>query len=370
MGRALTVVVLRTLLLLVLAASAALLYDYTGPLPAFCQAGEGCEAVRQSAYAYVAGIPQPLVGLLAHLVLFAITFLPYPKRRRFLFPIAAVGGLLGAGFLVVQAFFIGRFCWLCVTVDTAAIVIAVVAWLHRSYEKGTDGSLPRVAWASLAALSIVAPMIFATSRPDPPVPAAVARFWVPGKVNIVELSDFECPFCRILHPALKEAMEPFGDRVHFVRLSVPLHSHAHAKTAAKAYACARAQDKGEAMAHELFTAKDLSDDSCERLAKQVGVDEARFKKCFRGTEGQEAAERDAEKARQIGYKGLPTMWIGEKMIVGARNAEVLRAVIEDGGTAKSGPPQSALWGSLIAVFLLAGTFAVAWRPKVDPSNPA
>jgi len=367
MRRAFTLVAIRTLVLLILTASAALLYDYTRPLPAFCEAGAGCDAVRASSFAYILGIPQPALGLLAYMVVFGITLMGHEQRRKYLFPSAAVGGVLGVVFLLVQAFVIHRFCMLCVVVDVSAALTAVFSWLHRNAE-GHDGAVPRFGWSAFAALAVVVPLLFGAARPEPPVPAAVARFWLPGKVTIVEISDFECPYCRRLHPFLVEAMEPYGDKVHLVRLSAPLSSHPRAKIAAKAYACAVKLGRGDEMAHLLFASKDLSEQGCRSAAAEVGLDAAAFDACFGGSEGETLMMRDVELAKAITFRGLPTLWIGTQTLLGAHPTAELREVIDQqlaGGatTPKPSLPQSWMWAILGAAFLTLASISLVRKPR-------
>lgn len=367
MRRALTLAVLRTLVLVVLAASAALLYDYTQPLPAFCEAGAGCEAVRASSFAYILGIPQPAIGLLAYVVVFAATLTRHETRCKYLPPMAIIGGVLGIAFLIIQGGIIKQFCALCVVVDSCSIAVAVLAWVIRNAE-GHDGAVPRFVWASSAAIAIVVPLVFGASQPEPPAPPAVARFWVPGKVTIVEMSDFQCPFCRILHPALKQTIEAYGDRVKFVRLSVPLKSHPQARVAAKAYACAKLVGRGEEMAHELFEAKDLSEPSIRDASKRAGLDQAEFDSCFSGDRGQEAMMKDVQLAREITFKGLPTLWIGDRQVVGARSAEELSTLIDEQLAGGAQPvrqlPHGWMW-TLLGLVFVALVAATALRKPND-----
>ncbi len=361
MRRASPLAALRALLLLALSASAALLYDYTRPIPAFCEAGAGCDAVRSSSFAYVLGIPQPALGLFAYAFVFAVSLLPQPRRHRLLLPLASLGALLGIAFLAIQAFVIQRFCSLCVVVDVSSILIAGLAWAERR-GGSHDGAVPRAAWSLVAAMAVVVPLLLGAAQPKPPVPPAVARLWVPGKLTIVELSDFECPFCRILHPALKEAIEPYGDKVHLVRLSVPLRSHPRARVAAIAYACAKKLGHGEAMAHTLFEAKDLSEQGCRDAAAKVGLDPAAFDACFSGPDGEQAMLRDAETAREIQFKGLPTTFIGTRSLIGALDVDELREAIDaelQGKTsARPSVPQGWMWAFLSLAFTATALWSV------------
>ncbi len=377
MRRTYTLVAFRTLVLVALSASAALLYDYTRPLPAFCQSGGGCEAVRQSAFAHIFGVPQPVIGLLAFVVLLGGSFAAHPWRAKYLTAIATLGAVLALGFLAIQAFVVHAFCYLCVVVDSSTVLLAALAWLHRSAPEGNDGALSNTSWGMLALVSVLAPYLFAQMQPRPEVPAPVARMWEPGKLNIVELSDFECPFCRMLHGDLRKALEPYGDRVHLERLTVPLPMHQHARTAARAYVCARVQNMGEAMADRLFTASDLSEAGCRAIATQLasgGLDLAAFDKCFSGPDSETMVAHDVDIAKQITFKGLPTLWIGSQVLIGARSADDIRATIdaELGAARRPAPqvPQGWLWGGLLALFAVAAGYAAFAERAREPRRTA
>lgn len=377
MRRAYTLVAFRTLVLVALAASAALLYDYTRPLPAFCQSGGGCETVRQSQFAYVFGVPQPVIGLLAFVVLLVGSFQPHAWRAKYLTAIATLGGVLGLAFLAIQAFQLHAFCYLCVAVDSSAVLLAVLAWLHRTTRDNEEGALAPMGWGLLALAGVCAPYLFAQMQPRPDVPTAIAALWKPGRLNIVEMSDFECPFCRMLHGDMTEALKPYGDRVHFERITVPLPMHKNARIASRAYVCARVQGKTEAMADRLFNAKDLTEAGCRAIASDLasaGLDLAAFDKCFSGPQSESMVEADVAKAKQITYKGLPTTWIGTQVLIGRRSAGEIQATIdvELDGSRKAAPqvPQGWLWGALLVAFASAAGYAAFAKPNPKPAKPS
>ena len=81
------------------------------------------------------------------------------------------------------------------------------------------------------------------ARPQPD-PAAVYRVPiegdVPGKgsdnplVTIVEVSDFECPFCSRVNPTIAQILEEYGDDVRIVWFNNPLPFHQNAPAAHQA----------------------------------------------------------------------------------------------------------------------------------------
>jgi Protein-disulfide isomerase len=252
-------------------------------------------------------------------------------------------------------------------VDTSAILAATAAiayWFKG--DEGHDGALSQGGWGALGAVAVIAPLLFGKMQPDPEVKASVSRYWVPGKVNIVELSDFECPFCRIQHASLKTAMEPFGDKINFVRVTVPLGSHANARPASKAYVCARDLGKGEIMAHALFTTE-LSKESIDKMvadfASQQGVDLEKFKACISDPKTDACVSEEFSRARdQIGFKGLPTTWVGKKLFEGAAGPDSLKKAIESEIDGKGSlRPQASpvwLWSGLVGLFVAFGAWAL------------
>src|SRR6185436_1455724 len=94
-----------------------------------------------------------------------------------------------------------------------------------------------------------------------------------------EFADFQCPFCRKLHPLMTELLGEYEGRVNFVRLNMPLASHSQARGAARAYCCAEEQGKGPAMADALFQSETLSPEACEKLAESLGLSMPAFRTC-------------------------------------------------------------------------------------------
>src|SRR5690349_15112198 len=122
-------VLLRCAALLALGVSAALFVDYTTSEAAFCGAGYGCEAVRKSGLGYLVvreqGIPVPLLGIIGFCAMLTATLLPSPRwRKRLTIALALLGSVGGIVFIGIQAVKIGRFCVLCMIVDTSTLVAA------------------------------------------------------------------------------------------------------------------------------------------------------------------------------------------------------------------------------------------------------
>lgn len=317
--------VLRVATLVALAASAALLSDYVAGTPSFCSAVSGCGAVRASGIGNVSVggffVPLPAFGVAGFTLQLAASLRSWRATRL----VAAIGGAVGLCLLLLQALVIRRFCWLCVTTDLSAVVAALCAAAGTA---GEPRPLRGWAWAGLGALALAAPLLWPLIKPSPPVPASVLALYRAGKVNVVEFADFQCPACRRFSGILKAALEPYGDRVHFVRLNKPLSAHEFAAGAARAAICAEAQQKGEPMAEALFTTQDLSAEGIGRLVQSLGLDARVFEACVGDPATTARVERESSLLTPPEFEGLPTTYIGGKRLLGVQSLETVNDALE------------------------------------------
>lgn len=388
MRQSLWLALIRLASVVALAASTALLLDYTSPSAAFCGPGSGCEAVRRSGYGYYLlgeqPIPVPVFGLVGFGLLFAATFLRLPTRARVVPALGLGGGVVSLYLLWLQLTKVGQFCTLCVVVDVAALIAAVSGGLYAALAlraepraaEATPLELRNWAWLALAFVAVVAPLSWTRLRPAPPVPAEVLKLYVPGKINVVEFADFECPFCRLLHDRLKSIVASYPDRVHFVRLNMPLDRHTLARGAAYAWICAEQQGKGEAMADALFKALDLSPDANRRAAEKLGLNLEAFDRCVKAPETAARVDRESKILRDAGFKGLPTTYVGAHEIVGAQSEEVFRDAFEraargSGDRGVPGPAFVAILGVVLVALVWYGRagYTSTWEPE-QSKNPA
>jgi uncharacterized membrane protein/predicted DsbA family dithiol-disulfide isomerase len=311
-----------------LAASVASLIDYVGAAPAFC-AETGCATVRASAWAHPLGIPMPVIGVAFFAAMLALSVVTRPRRPRLRVALAATGAAGGAALIGLQAFVIGAWCKLCLVADTSALLAgaAVVC----------GAATVRLTWPrTLVAVPTAAAAVFALKllgHPAPPpippgTPAFVVTAQQPGVVTVVELVDFECPFCRALAPRLADALRAARVPVRVVRKMVPLPMHPHAMPAALAWCCAAAQGKGDAMADALFAAPpdELTPNGCEKIAARVGCDLDRYRRDLPAMAGKVAA--DMVDARAGGVRSLPTVFVGTQRLTGANHttADLVAAI--------------------------------------------
>lgn len=162
-------------------------------------------------------------------------------------------------------------------------------------------------------------------------------------VWVIEVSDFQCPFCRQWHDETYQKLRDEFVRTGKVRLAYinfPLAQHKHAWPAAEAAMCAGAQGKFWEMHDALFAnqakwealpSPTLIFDS---LARAAGVDVARWRQCLQSGKMKPWIQADHDRAQAAGAASTPSFMIGDKILVGAQPIENLRSAI-DSALAKS-----------------------------------
>lgn len=130
-----------------------------------------------------------------------------------------------------------------------------------------------------------------------------------AQVELVEFSDYECPFCRKQHAAVA-AFVAAHPNVGIVYRHFPLPIHPAAEGAARAAVCAEEQQRFRQMQDELFTTSDWQADSnWTREALRAGVpDISRFTSCLAAPGTTARIESDEAAAGKLGVRGTPT-WV-------------------------------------------------------------
>ncbi len=168
-----------------------------------------------------------------------------------------------------------------------------------------------------------------------------------ARVWIIEVSDFECPFCRQWHAEtypilLKEYITPGIVRMAYVNF--PLGQHPHALPAAEAAMCAAAQDKFWQMHDAIFDTQQkwvaTSDamPTYDSLAVSLGVNAPEWRECVRSQVMRRLISADRARGLSAGVGSTPTFFVGDEPIKGAAPMDAFRAAIararaKAGGTA-------------------------------------
>ena len=145
-----------------------------------------------------------------------------------------------------------------------------------------------------------------------------ARGPAQAAVTIVEFSDFECPFCRDVQPALKEVVEEYGEDVRLIFKHLPLEGHRNSLAAARAAYCAGEQDRFWQFQDAVFAAGSLSPPGVlERIAADIGLGMERFRACVSSEQSRAAVLKDIETARSLRIDSTPSFLVNGRLIKGA-----------------------------------------------------
>ena len=156
-------------------------------------------------------------------------------------------------------------------------------------------------------------------------------------VWVVEISDFQCPFCKTWHDSVyrvlrREFVTPGTIRLAYI--NYPLPNHENALPAAEAAMCAGAQGKFWEMHDGLFdtqhTWAPLPNAAAvlDSVARAAGVDVAAMRQCIgRGTM-RALIQADADRAQESGIQATPSFIIGGDILIrGAQPIETFRRAI-------------------------------------------
>lgn len=130
-------------------------------------------------------------------------------------------------------------------------------------------------------------------------------------VTLVEYGDFQCPYCGLAEPVIRQLLARFGAVLRFVFRHLPLVDvHENAQLAAEAAEAAHVQGRFWEMHDLLFAHQDaLGTDNLPRYAAELGLDTDRFSDDLRTRRHATRVTRDVDSADRSGVVGTPTFFI-------------------------------------------------------------
>jgi protein-disulfide isomerase len=156
-------------------------------------------------------------------------------------------------------------------------------------------------------------------------------------VWVIEVSDFQCPFCKQWHDETYAVLRDEFVRAGKVRLAYvnfPLAQHQYAWPAAEAAMCAGAQDKFWEMHDALFNTQSKWEvlpapaNFFDSLARAQGVDAGRWRQCVQSGKMKTWIQADHDRAQTAGASSTPSFIIGDRLLVGAQPISELRRAID------------------------------------------
>ena len=149
-------------------------------------------------------------------------------------------------------------------------------------------------------------------------------------IEIVEFSDFDCPYCQRATNTLARILDEYGDQIRFVYKDYPLPSHPNAFKAAEAGNCANDQGEFWPFHDRLFESQGSLDvASLKTYASELGLEAEAFAACLDSGRHASRVERDLEIGSGYGVSSTPTIFVNGRAVVGAMPYESFVEIIQE-----------------------------------------
>ncbi len=154
---------------------------------------------------------------------------------------------------------------------------------------------------------------------------------------VIEVSDFQCPFCKTWHDSTyrtlqREFVTPGTIRLAYI--NYPLPNHENAMPAAEVAMCAGTQGKFWQTHDRLFDTQErwahLPNAAAlfDSVARSAGVDVTAMRRCIDQGTIRALIQADADRAQESGVQATPSFIIGGDVLIrGAQPIEAFRRAI-------------------------------------------
>jgi protein-disulfide isomerase len=157
-------------------------------------------------------------------------------------------------------------------------------------------------------------------------------------VWLVEISDFQCPFCKQWHDQAFATIDREYVKTGKVRvayMNFPLtRIHPNAQAAAEAAMCAGVQNKFWELHESLFqTQPHWAELKAPRsvfdsLAKAAGVEPKRWSSCMDTHAMAKLIDADRDRSIKAGVESTPTFFVGDRAFAGAYPVDTFRVALD------------------------------------------
>jgi protein-disulfide isomerase len=139
-------------------------------------------------------------------------------------------------------------------------------------------------------------------------------------VTVVKAQDYACPFSAKAEPTMARLLAKYAGNLRVVYKD--LLTRPEESTLAAYAACAAAKQgrfaEMNAAIWERSFAKDSSEEMMLTLARDLGLDKARFVEDFHGQECKQGIADDMDALAKVGGRGTPTFYVNGRHMSGAR----------------------------------------------------
>jgi protein-disulfide isomerase len=165
-------------------------------------------------------------------------------------------------------------------------------------------------------------------------------------VTLVEFGDYQCPYCSIYYPTVKQIVAEYNDKITFQFVNFPLPNlHQNAFSAARAAEAADKQGKFWEMHDIIYTnsdpngakgwvASNAPSSIFNQYAQQLGLNIDQFKKDYASSAVNDAINADMTKGNKLGIEGTPAFMVNGKKVTIQNTAEDFKKVLDEAIAAK------------------------------------
>jgi len=145
-----------------------------------------------------------------------------------------------------------------------------------------------------------------------------------ASIKIIEYSDTECPYCKVFHQTMRQLVSLYPDKIAWVFRHFPLTNiHPKAFKEAIATECVTRQGGNDAFwkyldkIFEITPSNNKLDPSqLTIIAKNIGMDEAKFKECLSSSRYDDLINSQSQNAQEAGAQGTPySVFISPKGVI-------------------------------------------------------
>ena len=214
-----------------------------------------------------------------------------------------------------------------------AIALVMLGACHRSEsvaaEEHAASATPAAAAAGMSGLT---DSISAAADRGRIRGAATAPVW------LIEISDFQCPYCKQWHDesfATIDREYVQTGKVRIAYLNFPLSSiHVNARAAAEAAMCASVQGKFWPLHESLFATQTSWENApnpvpaFDSLAVAAGVEPTAWRSCMSTHATAKLIDADHDRSSRAGVQSTPSFFIGDRALAGAYPVDTFRVAID------------------------------------------
>jgi uncharacterized membrane protein/2-hydroxychromene-2-carboxylate isomerase len=322
-----------------------------------------CESVAMSGYAVFAGLPVALWGLLGYLFVGGLCIWGLRRSRQpgtwpfgLLLGLSLIAVTMGGILFYISHWRIQSLCIVCTAAYVVNLILCglavgalkkqntgIFAALRDDLRQLAELKRPALAYglsfvAGAAVLWLIIPsywQIEAATGPGglPVGETSEGSHWIGARdpaVEIVEFSDYQCPYCSRAHAEVRLMVEMNPDKIRLVHRHYPLRSHRHAFDYAMMAHCAGQQNRfWEANDYLFANGQREAPVTAGELAGELQIDAGDLEACRASAEARQAVLEDVQAGRAFRIRGTPTFIIGDKHYPGRIPETVLESLLAD-----------------------------------------